>query len=90
MVIKNGMIHRELIDLKLRLLVLASEGLVLSCSPVPPIQSRANRKRYHAFGAQGGLYFLAGTPFPVLPHFDREEPVEWLSFTRRPSSASMN
>jgi hypothetical protein len=33
---------------------------------------------------------LAGMPFPGLLHFDREEPFVWLSFTERPSSASMN
>jgi hypothetical protein len=37
-----------------------------------------------------GLYSLAGTPFPVLPYFEREVPFIWLSFTKRPSSASMN
>jgi hypothetical protein len=39
---------------------------------------------------EGGLYSLAATPFPVLPYFEREEPFIWLSFTKRPSSASMN
>src|SRR2546429_9214157 len=37
-----------------------------------------------------GLYSFAGTPFPVLPYFEREELFVWLSFTKRPSSASMN
>src|SRR4029077_5468236 len=32
----------------------------------------------------GGLYSLAGTPFPVLAYFDSEEAFKWLSFTKRP------
>jgi hypothetical protein len=37
-----------------------------------------------------GLYSFAGTSFSVLPYFEREEPFIWLSFTMRPSLASMN
>ena len=48
------MIHRELIDLKLWLFGAGVRRPCFELLTRSTIQSRANRKRYHAFGAQGG------------------------------------